>query len=436
MLEGSVLIASVIFIATIAAIVSRVVDEAVAALAGVVLLVLLTSYTPGEAFEFIDWNVLAILLGMWIIAGYMIEGGFTEATIRLVSRYASTYRRFLMLMAVFAGFISMFIDNVLVILLVGGITVRAAMRSGADPVLAALLIGFSANFMGTALLMGDLPPQLLHSVAGAEFMDFIWSRGRPGSFPLLTVTFFLTLAVFYLVYVRREPDTELIMEEGVGEGGGDKDRRLLLLVSLGFFTATVLAMALRPLLGLPLGFITVAGASMLALTVELLSRRYRLVRFEEALGHVEWRAILFYASLFALVGGMEALGVLEAVAERFTGYLAAGGLEAYTVFYWVVAGLSLFIEHDALLLTFLYIVKEAASIVGVDPWNMYWAMAWSATLASNASTAAAPALYVAVAVVEKEGYRVPAARFLKYSLTFALSSLLIHYAITLPFWAS
>ncbi|MEB3788016.1 MAG: permease, partial [Desulfurococcales archaeon] len=362
--------------------------------------------------------------------------GFTEATIRLVSRYASTYRRFLMLMAVFAGFISMFIDNVLVILLVGGITVRAAMRSGADPVLAALLIGFSANFMGTALLMGDLPPQLLHSVAGAEFMDFIWSRGRPGSFPLLTVTFFLTLAVFYLVYVRREPDTELIMEEGVGEGGGDKDRRLLLLVSLGFFTATVLAMALRPLLGLPLGFITVAGASMLALTVELLSRRYRLVRFEEALGHVEWRAILFYASLFALVGGMEALGVLEAVAERFTGYLAAGGLEAYTVFYWVVAGLSLFIEHDALLLTFLYIVKEAASIVGVDPWNMYWAMAWSATLASNASTAAAPALYVAVAVVEKEGYRVPAARFLKYSLTFALSSLLIHYAITLPFWAS
>ncbi len=436
MLESGVLVASVVFIATIAAIVSRVVDEAVAALAGVVLLVLLTSYTPGEAFEFIDWNVLAILLGMWIIAGYMIEGGFTEATIRLVSRYASTYRRFLMLMAVFAGFISMFIDNVLVILLVGGITVRAAMRSGADPVLAALLIGFSANFMGTALLMGDLPPQLLHSVAGAEFMDFIWSRGRPGSFPLLTVTFFLTLAVFYLVYVRREPDTRLIMEEDIGGGGGDKDRGLLLLVSLGFFTATVLAMALRPMLGLPLGFITVAGASMLALAVELLSRRYRLVRFEEALGHVEWRAILFYASLFALVGGMEALGVLEAVAERFTGYLAAGGLEAYTVFYWVVAGLSLFIEHDALLLTFLYIVKEAAGIAGVDPWNIYWAMAWSATLASNASTAAAPALYVAVAIVEKEGYRVPAARFLKYSLTFALSSLLIHYAITLPFWAS
>ena len=288
MLESGVLVASLVFLVTIVAIVSRVVDETVAALAGVVLLVLLTEYTPGEAFEFIDWNVLAILLGMWIIAGYMIEGGFTEATIRLVARRASTYRKFLMLMAVFAGFISMFIDNVLVILLIGGITARAAVKAGADPVLAALLVGFSANFMGTALLMGDLPPQLLHSVAGAEFVDFIWSRGRPGSFPLLTVTFLLTLAVFYFIFVRREPDVRIDVTDIAGENGA-RDRRLLLIVSLGFFIVTIVAMMLRPLLGLPLGFITIAGASMLALTVELLSKRYGLVDFERALGHVGFR---------------------------------------------------------------------------------------------------------------------------------------------------
>ena len=51
------------------------------------------------------------------------------------------------------------------------------------------MIGFSANFMGTALLLGDLPPQMLHSVAGAEFFDFIWQHGRPSSFPILMVTF-------------------------------------------------------------------------------------------------------------------------------------------------------------------------------------------------------------------------------------------------------
>jgi len=42
-----------------------------------------------------------------------------------------------------------------------------------------LMIGFAANFMGSAMLLGDLPPQMLHSVAGAEFIDFFRQHGRP-----------------------------------------------------------------------------------------------------------------------------------------------------------------------------------------------------------------------------------------------------------------
>ena len=40
-----------------------------------------------------------------------------------------------------------------------------------------LMIGFAANFMGSAMLLGDLPPQMLHSVSGAEFFDFFWKGG-------------------------------------------------------------------------------------------------------------------------------------------------------------------------------------------------------------------------------------------------------------------
>ncbi|BAN89512.1 ArsB/NhaD family transporter [Aeropyrum camini] len=426
-------LAAAVFAVTIALIVSRYVDEVAASLAGVTAMVLLTAYTPEEAFNFVEWNVIAILLGMWIIAGYMIEGGFTEATIRLVSRGAGSYRRFLLYMALLSGFISMFIDNVLVILLVGSLTIAAAKKAGGNPVLAILLVGFSANFMGTALLMGDLPPQLLHSVAGAEFLDFIWTRGKPGSFPLLTVTFILTLAVFYILFIRREPDSLLSSVETPGAG---ESRRTLLLVSLAFFSATVAAMAVRPLIGLPLGFITMAGASALALTVEILKRIgvAGMRGFDDALKHVEWRALLFYAALFALVGGLESGGVIEEIALRIVDSIAAGELIGYSIMYWAVGLLSLVIEHDALLLTFLYIVRDAATIAGVDPWSIYWGMAWSATLASNATTAAAPALYVAVAMADREGYRVKALEFLKYSLTFAISSLLIHYLLTILLW--
>jgi Na+/H+ antiporter NhaD/arsenite permease-like protein len=61
-------------------------------------------------------------------------------------------------------------------------------------------------------------------------------------------------------------------------------------------------------------------------------------------------------------------------------------------------------------------------------------MAWSATLASNATTSAAPALYVAVTMAEKERRKVSPREFLKYSLPYVAISLAVQYVISLPIW--
>lgn len=424
-------LATILFIIVILAIVLRIVEEAVVALMGVFLMVILTSYTPEQAFNYIDWDVMAILFGMWLITGYMIKAGFSYVVLSNIKRRVSSYRALLILLALAAGFISMFVDNVLVILLFGSLVIEAARRSNANPVLAVLLIGFAANFMGTALLMGDLPPQLLHSVAGAEFLDFIWSHGRPSSFILLTITFIITLGVYYWIFVRKEPDklpqiTE--QENNVNKG--------LLLVSSTFFTLTVIGMAIRPLLNVPLGFITMVGATSLALTVELAKKMGKdWPGFDDILLEVEWRALLFYASLFSLVGGLEHSGALYRAAESLIPYLNIGGFTAYSLAYWVVGGLSSIVEHDALLLTFLYIIKNAAAAGGFNPWPLYWGMAWSATLASNTTTAAAPALYVALTLAEEKGYRVSPKEFLKYSIPFAWISLVFHFIVSAIVWA-
>ncbi len=424
-------LATILFMIVILAIVLRIVEEAVAALIGVFLMIILTSYTSEQAFNYIDWDVMAILFGMWIITGYMIKAGFSHVVLNNIKKRVSSYRALLMLLAVAAGFISMFVDNVLVILLFGSLVLEAARRSNANPVLAVLLIGFSANFMGTALLMGDLPPQLLHSVAGAEFLDFIWSHGRPSSFILLTITFVITLGSYYWIFVRKEPDKlpQISDDENTVNKG-------LLLVSSTFFVLTIIGMALRPMLGVPLGFITMIGASSLALTVELAKKAGKdWPGFDDILLEVEWRALLFYASLFSLVGGLEHSGALYKAAESLIPYLNIGGITAYSLAYWVVGGLSSIVEHDALLLTFLYIIKNAAATGGFNPWPLYWGMAWSATLASNTTTAAAPALYVALTLAEEKGYRVSPKEFLKYSIPFAWISLVVHFIISAIVWA-
>ncbi len=423
-------LALAVFLIVVGAIVSRILDDAVIALAGLIgMIVLIDEYTPWEAFDYIDWNVLAILYGMWVITAYMVEAGLPRMLINYIAGRVRSYRGFLVAAAVLSGFLSMLVDNVLVILLFGSLVLEAARRSGKDPFMPVLLIALSANFMGTALLLGDLPPQLLHSVAGAEFMDFIWFHGKPSSFPLLTITFLLTLAVMYVLFINREEGSLADLVENAGI-----QPSFTLWASIFYFFATVILMALRPLLGVPLGFIPLSMAALLTLTVEA----YRSLAggdapsFEDILkNRIEWRALLFYASLFGLVGGLEDTGVVEEIASRMSWAIEAGTFTAYTVFYWVVAVLSLVVEHDALLLTFLYIVRDLAAATGINPWPLYWGMAWSATLASNATTAAAPALYVAVTIVESSGRRVRASEFLRYSLTFALISLVIHYIITI-----
>lgn len=434
--EGMEVVAIAVFAATVAAIVLRLVDEAVAGLAGAVAaVVLLRGYTPGDAFHFIDWNVLAILFGMWVITGYLVEAGFTSWVVGSIARRVRGYRGFLVALSLAAGFTSVLVDNVLVILLFGSVAVEAARRAGGNPALAVMMVGLSANFMGTALLLGDLPPQLLHSIAGYEFLDFIWWRGRPGSFIVLTISFLATLAVMYAAFIRGEPDASL---EGISASGGGEPEKPALALGLAFFAATVAGMALRPLLGVPLGFIAVAGAAGLALVAELARRAgvAGLPGFEEVAERVEWRALIFYASLFALVGSLEASGVLEELARRAAPLLASPGARGFTAAYLTAAVPSTIVEHDAMLLSLLYVARDAALAAGVQPDPLYWAMAWGATLASNLTTAAAPALYVALLVAERAGRRIGPGEFLRYSSVFVASSLVVTYLVALPFYAS
>jgi Na+/H+ antiporter NhaD/arsenite permease-like protein len=94
------------------------------------------------------------------------------------------------------------------------------------------------------------------------------------------------------------------------------------------------------------------------------------------------------------------------------------------------------IEHDALLLVLLYVVRDAAKVLAFDPWPYYWGLAWSATLGSNATIAAAPTLYLALILAEKyDQVRRSWRDWLRITLPFTLVSLVVHFTLTLPFFA-
>ena len=422
----------IVFAVTILFVVINKLDSTAAALVGVVVMVWMGAMTETDAFLLVDWNVMAILVSIWVIAGYFGKTGVPSwLSLQALKLSGGRPGLLVMILSMLAGVISMFVDNVVTILMMAPVALplARALKIPATPLV--LMIGFSANFMGTALLLGDLPPQMLHSVSGAEFFDFIWQHGRPSSFPILMVTFIITLGFMYVYGFRKIGQRATIAEAGIEAKIPDP---LFATIAVGMFLLTVLGMAFREVLDVKLGFIAMTGAMMLVLIVESMGERLKAPSFEEVIQELDWRAVFFYIALFALVGGLEKTHILEQFAGMIKPLFAENLALGATLLYWVTIPIVGLVEHDAYILTFLYTIRDLGD-AGVPTWPLWWMLLWSGTLGSNLTIAGAPALYVALTISEKEEQRKVSLReFLAWSIPFTLVATAICYVLGMLIW--
>ncbi|MFZ7128235.1 MAG: SLC13 family permease [Desulfobacterales bacterium] len=429
--------AVVIFLISIILVITGVLDTVVSAFLGVTAMIAFGIMTDTQAFQVVDWNVIFILIGIWIIATYLGKTGLPEylaAKLLILSR--GNVPVFITMIGFSAGFVSLLVDNVVVVLMLAPV-LFAVSREYDFPVFGAILfIGLCSNFMGTALLLGDLPPQLLHSVTGIEFDGFIWHSGRPSSFFVLTATYVVVVGAFYFVFKKRLKDYRMDFDPSLQNPSKHIKSRLFMWIVIVAFVGTIIGMAIRPVFGVHLGMITLAGAALLILLLEIFKKRLEAPSFEEILAELDWRAVMFYVALFALVGGLEKGGVIEAVAHWLVPFIQSSYLVGASILYWVSAAICGIVEHDAYILTLLYVIRDlAAAQPNIEPWPLYWLLLWSGTLGSNLTIAGAPALFVAVNLGEKEDKRkVPLKEFLGYTALYVSISLVVCFGVALVIW--
>jgi Na+/H+ antiporter NhaD/arsenite permease-like protein len=208
-------------------------------------------------------------------------------------------------------------------------------------------------------------------------------------------------------------------------------------ICCGVFALTILAMAFRPIFGYALGFIAMWGALTLVLSFEVFKSRFTLdiPNFEEVLSELDWRAILFYISLFALVGGLDHSGAIKSVSSVMTPLIQKSLVAGSTVLYWISAPIVGVVEHDAYILTMLYVIKDLSSAQSINPWPLYWMLMWAGTLGSNLTIAGAPALFVAKNLGEKEDQRkVELKEFLGITAPYVIISLVACYIPAMLIW--
>jgi Na+/H+ antiporter NhaD/arsenite permease-like protein len=278
---------------------------------------------------------------------------------------------------------------------------------------------------------------MLHSVSKIEFMGFLWFMGRPSSFFILLISYIFTCGFFYVWFRKKYAGVTMDVACMADENPMDhiKDKPFAI-ISCGIFVLTILAMAFRPVFNCHLGFIAMWGAIAIILFFEIFKKRFtiELPDVEGVLGELDWRAIFFYISLFALVGGLEHAGVIKLIVAAITPMIKESLILGCTVLYWVTAPIVGIVEHDAYILTLLYVVRDLGN-QGINPWPLYWMLLWAGTLGSNLTIAGAPALFVAKSLGEKEdGRTVGLKEFLSISVPFVLVSLVTCYIPAMLIW--
>ena len=436
-MEAMMLTSIIIFSAAIILVITGVIDTVIAAFLGILAMIVFGVMTDLDAFKVVDWNVIFILIGIWIIAIYLGKTGLPEyLAAKLLVLSKGNVALFITLIGTAAGFISILVDNVVVVLMMAPVLFAVSRQYHFKACGAVLFIGLCSNFMGTALLLGDLPPQLLHSVTGIEFDGFIWHSGRPSSFFVLTATYVVVIFVFYKIFVKKFRGQQMDFNpDDLNPSEHIKNKLFAWLVCL-VFVGTIVGMAIRPVFGVHLGWITLSGAAILVFLLEVFKKKLDAPSFEEILAELDWRAVMFYVCLFALVGGLEKGGAIEAIAHWLVPHIQSSLVLGVTALYWVSAAICGVVEHDAYILTLLYVIRDlAAESKNIDPWPLYWALLWAGTLGSNLTIAGAPALFVAVNLGEKEDQcKLSMREFFGYTVVYVVVSLVICYVITMLLW--
>ena len=110
-------------------------------------------------------------------------------------------------LAVFAGVVSAFIDNVATVLIIAPIVLVVAKKSKISPVIPIICISIFSNLEGAATLTGDTTSLSLVKEIGINLFDFFYYNSMIGLVFIIQIS--LLMATVVLLFLQRKNTTKI-----------------------------------------------------------------------------------------------------------------------------------------------------------------------------------------------------------------------------------
>ena len=163
-----------IFLATYVCLLTLPKYRAFIALIAAILFIVLGVLPFKEVWSKINLNVLMMIAGTMGIVALFIESKMPALLADLIIGKVPNMKWAIILLSIFAGVVSAFVDNVATVLMVAPVALNIAKKLKVSPVPCLICIAISSNLEGAATLVGDTTSILLGGEVGMSFIDFFW----------------------------------------------------------------------------------------------------------------------------------------------------------------------------------------------------------------------------------------------------------------------
>ena len=391
-----------------------------------VLFIVLGILPVKNALTAINYNVIMMLTGTMLIVELFIESDMPSYMAENLLKIVPNVQWAVVLLSLFAGIISAFVDNVATVLMVAPVGIEVCKKIKTNPVPVIISIAVSSNLQGAATLVGDATSILLGSYADLSFNDFFWFNGKPGICFAVELGALLTIPVILFLF-RHEKGK---VNEEVTVKITDYTPTYFL---IGMIISLIAASQFENKPELTNGFIC-CGLALILIVIEAI-RQKNIKVIPNTIITLDIETLLLLCGLFVVIEGITEAGVIEKIVEIF---MNAGGdnvFVMYTLIVFVSVLVSAFIDNIPYVATMLPVVTGIAAMMGISPYLFDFGLLIGATLGGNITPVGASANIAGIGILRKNGYEVKNSDFFRIGIPFTLVAVLSGYLFLWFVWA-
>jgi Na+/H+ antiporter NhaD/arsenite permease-like protein len=379
-------------------------------------------YNADEAVRAVDWNVVFLLGCMMALISIMIPTGGFEAMANYLARI-SRGRQFVLLVLLGSAVtgLSLLLDNVTTVVIFGPLIIMIARAMKVSPIPFLMAAALLTDTGGVGTLVGDPPNLMIGSAEGINFNTFL--------FHMFWLAFGAWVTILFTLRWLFRKEMAVVPEHGF-EGTVEYKNLRLWRKCVGALGFMVVMFVIHDRIGWEPWMVSAAGLTLLLFFA-------REVHMDHAMEEVEITLLIFFISLFIVVGGVDQSGFLRYIGGFIEPFVRRDLLLATIVLMWVSGALSAVIDNipfTAAMIPVLLGIQQQ----GINVTPLWWALAVGVGMGGNGTHIGSTANVYIVTISERLAQREndPSLRitpwvWFKYGTPAAIMTLL---ASSLIFW--